>query len=574
MAFVEQHQDTPLADQLLKNWLFSLAKRGQWKTFLAHYSESGATETNACYHAYALYKNNLLKEAMALAQNLWLVEHSQPDSCDPIFKVWRDAGHLTPDLAWQRYSMALMANNVTLSNYLHRFLSKQDKLLASNFKLAHTKPRYITQTKRYSKNSGYITQVISHGIKRLARSDPDKALDTLKLYEDIHSFSQQELEDVYTYVAVRLARKPKSVHRLNQITVDVTSNQELVEAQLLTSLKQLKWSGALIYLHLLSDEIQQTNRWQYWKARILLGSEDFQDRQAANNIYAALAKERSFYGFMAADYLKQDYNFEDESISVSDEQILALEATPGIQRALELLVLNERTRARREWNFTTSEFSVRELQIAARVAKKWGWYEQAIRAMIQAAAWNDLDIRFPLAFHDSFIAGARTADIPVDWNLAIARQESAFMPDARSPVGALGIMQLMPTTAKQTANKAGLVSPSKSDLTDPYTSIRIGSAYLGQMLRRFNFNRILASAAYNAGPGRVESWRDESLPLDVWVETIPFSETRSYVMNVLMFSTIYSRKLHQKTPLIYDHERRFFSSQQVTTSQPSQPDNS
>ena len=135
-------------------------------------------------------------------------------------------------------------------------------------------------------------------------------------------------------------------------------------------------------------------------------------------------------------------------------------------------------------------------------------------------------------------------------------------------------MQLMPTTAKQTANKAGLVSPSKSDLTDPYTSIRIGSAYLGQMLRRFNFNRILASAAYNAGPGRVESWRDESLPLDVWVETIPFSETRSYVMNVLMFSTIYSRKLHQKTPLIYDHERRFFSSQQVTTSQPSQPDNS
>jgi soluble lytic murein transglycosylase len=185
--------------------------------------------------------------------------------------------------------------------------------------------------------------------------------------------------------------------------------------------------------------------------------------------------------------------------------------------------------------------------------------------MIAAQAWNDLDVRFPLAYQDSFLSGARRADIPVIWSFAVARQESAFMPDALSSAGALGVMQLMPTTAISAANREGFSIPSKLDLANPYTNIRIGSAYLGQMLRRFDHNRILASAAYNAGPSRVESWLDDSIPLDVWVETIPFRETRSYVTNVLLFSAIYGRKLNQDSPLIYAHELQKFSNQQITS---------
>jgi len=188
--------------------------------------------------------------------------------------------------------------------------------------------------------------------------------------------------------------------------------------------------------------------------------------------------------------------------------------------------------------------------------------------MIDAKAWDDLDIRFPLAYYDSFVSNARTWDIPLQWSFAIARQESAFMPDAKSSAGAMGIMQLLPSTARLTANRHGLEPVRTGDLNEPILNIQLGSAYLGRMLRRFNNNRILASAAYNAGPARVETWLDPTLPLDVWVETLPFPETRDYVENVLMFAAIYSKRLSQSRsqsqPLIYAHEFKDFSNQQIT----------
>ncbi|HIG42389.1 MAG: transglycosylase SLT domain-containing protein [bacterium] len=573
-AFVDQYQDTPLANKLLQNWLYSLAKRGEWKTLIPNYQTTGATDTNTCHYAYALHKVDRTDEAMDLAEKLWSVGFSQPDACNPIFKIWRDAGYLTSSIAWQRYSAALTTNKVTLSNYLVRFLSKEDKALANKFKLAHTRPKSMTKTSRYSQKGDKTRLIISHGLKRLARIDAIKALDTLEIYRTTHEFTEAELFDVYLYIAVRLARKPESIHDLDRIPINLGKNQELIESKILTALRLLDWSDALVHIHQLDSEPQRSRRWQYWKARILASSSDLVDQQRAITIYASLAHERGFYGFMAADIISQKYDFKDQPILVSNEEILSLEATPGIQRALELLTLDELTPARREWYFTTRDFSNRELQIAARVAQKWGWHKQAIQAMIAAKAWNDLDVRFPLAFQDSFLAGARRSDIPVVWSLAIARQESAFMPDARSSAGALGVMQLMPATAKYTARKEGLSSPSKRDLADPHTNIRIGSAYLGQMLRKFDHNRILASAAYNAGPNKVRSWLDDTIPLDVWVETIPFQETRSYVMNVLVFSAIYSRRLNQKSPLIYQHELQKFSKQQITSSTRSSPDNS
>ena len=511
---------------------------------------------------------------MRLAEKLWLVESSQPRACDPILKAWRDADNLTDELAWKRYSMALTANNVTLARYLIRFVKDQDKILANNFRMAHIRPDYINRTRLFTGTDDKSRSVILHGIKRLANKNPLKALDTLNKYQISHQFSLSELESISTYIGVRLARDPDTLHALNQMPINLSQNQKVIGVRLLTALRQLNWNDVLAFIHNLESDAQLSNRWQYWKARILSRSDDIYDQQTANGIFESLADHRGFYGFMSADILGRNYNFEDESIAVSDAEILALEAIPGIQRALELLVLDERIQARREWNFTTRHFSPMQLQIAARVASKWGWHHKAIAAIIDAKAWNDLDIRFPLAFHDNFIIGARTADIPVDWNIAIARQESAFMPDARSPVGARGIMQLMPATARLTARKVGMRNPSTHDLNNPTTNIQLGSAYLGQMMRKFGNNRILASAAYNAGPSRVRSWLDDKLPLDVWIETIPYDETRNYVMNVLVFSAIYSRKLNRQSPLVYDHERRSFSRQQITSSATAARDNS
>ena len=221
------------------------------------------------------------------------------------------------------------------------------------------------------------------------------------------------------------------------------------------------------------------------------------------------------------------------------------------------------------------DFDDRKLAAAARVAQNWGWYEQSIQTLIDSDRWDDLRVRFPLAFHDTFLAHARELDIPVNWTLAIARQESAFMPDAKSSSGALGVMQLMPATAQHTADRYGIPYRGSEQLIDPLTNISLGTAYLGEMFRRFGGNRILASAAYNAGPLRVERWIEgRDVDLDVWIETIPFRETRGYVQNILFFSVIFAYRLDQPQQLIDPREREQFARRQFSQREPTGGDRS
>ncbi len=562
ISFIDQYKDTPLAEQLRQNWLFNLARRGKWSTFLEYYQAAPDGPRNACYHGYALYKQKELGEARLAAEQLWLVGTSQPDECDPVFKVWRDNGDLTPVLAWQRYSLAIQANKMKLATYLTRFLAKKDRQLATYYKKVHKRPSEIKRISRYKTQSPQVREIVLHGVKRLARYDPEDALKAFRQYEVIHNFDPKLAAETYVHIGKHLAYADDTNDLLENLPVDASQHPELVEARIRKALRDDDWSLVLILINLLPESIQKQPGWQYWKARVLIDSEDVADRDSAHKIFLGLADTRTFYGFLSAEKLSLNYNYVDKPTHVSAEEILALEATPGIQRALELLTLGERTQARREWYFTTSQFSNRERKIAARVAAKWGWYKPAIQSLIEAKAWNELELRFPIAYQDTFISNARVADIPVYWSMAIARQESAFMPDAKSPVGAWGVMQLMPATARIAAGKTNTTFKSNKELTNPEFNIRLGSYYLGRMLRRYNNNRILATAAYNAGPGNVDKWIKPSLALDVWIETIPFRETKNYVQNVLMFSAIYGRRLGQPQPLIYDNEIEDFQTLQ------------
>tara|TARA_B110000503_G_scaffold43720_1_gene71563 strand:+ start:305 stop:2200 length:1896 start_codon:yes stop_codon:yes gene_type:complete len=567
LQFAQQYRDTPLVAPLLAHWLANLAKRGKWQTFVTHYDKVAPTEKLACQHAYGLYKVGMVDQAMTQAEKLWTVGFSQPDECDPIFNVWREADGITPENAWQRFALSLKENSKDLSSYLIRFVDGKDKPFATNYRLVHLKPKTIKRYKSFKAQNTRNREIILHGVKRLARIDPLDALLTLGQYEKLQNFDQAELEETYAYIGVRLAGKSSDLALIDSLPVNLQEQPKLVEARIRQSLTHQDWSNVMILINLLPQKQQNSNRWQYWKARALGVSVDEADRQIARNIMAKLSSERSFYGFVSADILQNEYNYQDEPNPVTLEQILSLEESPGVQRALELFALGERSRARREWYFSTSSFNNVERNIAARVALRWGWYKASIQSMIDAGTWNHLDNRFPVAYADNFITHARRANIPVQWSLAIARQESAFMPDAKSGSGALGVMQLMPGTAKQVAGKIGMSYTNNRSLTNPDLNIQLGTHYLGQMLRKFDGNRILASAAYNAGPGRVNQWLNPNVPFDVWIETIPFTETRNYVQNVLMFSSIYSRRMNELQPLIYPHEQHYFAPQQVTAIQ-------
>ena len=233
--------------------------------------------------------------------------------------------------------------------------------------------------------------------------------------------------------------------------------------------------------------------------------------------------------------------------------------TAGIRRALEFHARGQVVDARREWYHVSRLFSREEMVAQARLAYDMGWYFPAIRTISQAQYWDDLDIRFPMAHQGSLTRAARNRGLHSSWVFAITRQESAFMNDARSGAGAGGLMQLMPATAQETARKFGIPLSSPRQVYDPETNIQLGAAYLSQVHAQFGGNRVLASAAYNAGPGRVRQWLRgaDHLAFDVWVESIPFDETRQYVQNVLSYSVIYGHKLNAPQPLVEWHERYF-----------------
>ena len=228
---------------------------------------------------------------------------------------------------------------------------------------------------------------------------------------------------------------------------------------------------------------------------------------------------------------------------------------PAVVRARELLLVDQTTDARREWNLATRDFTQQQHQIAAVLAHQWQWYDYAIRTIAKGNYFDDLAIRFPTPFNDLVNKYSVKRKLEPAFVYGIIRRESAFNPQARSPVGARGLMQLMPATARQVSRKLKLKSPSRRDLYTPSFNINLGSTYISDMLKKYHGHRALASAAYNAGPHRVNKWLPEEneLPADVWIDTIPFTETREYVRAILAYTALFEWKMNQNPTRLSEH---------------------
>lgn len=256
---------------------------------------------------------------------------------------------------------------------------------------------------------------------------------------------------------------------------------------------------------------------------------------------AALAEERHFYGFLASEFLGQAPKLNHRPFEMSDDQRQAFLADPGIKAAQEWYQLDRLIRARRAWSYAVSRLSPAKKSVAAKVAHEWGWYDQAIHTAASAAHKDDLLVRFPMGHFDVVSGQAKSQSISPDWVFALIRQESAYRAEARSPVGALGLMQLMPGTAKILHRKHGERYPGRRGVLRVNNNVKLGTRYMAQLADRFKGSLPLATAGYNAGPRRSVSWQDptESIPGDLWIETVPIAETREYVKNIMTYQVIY-----------------------------------
>lgn len=555
--FLETNEGSFLAYKVREQWLSFLASEQRWDTFLSYYQDMGQKRLQ-CFELYArlLAKDESVNEEIAA---LWSEGKSHPKQCNSLFERWIRQDGLTNEIAWQRFLNAMDKDRRGLAKYVSRKMDGKYRQYAELYIQVDAKPSLIKQHRNFSEQSSEMQHIIARGIQRLSRYEPKDALYHWELFEAQQMFDPKLSTETKIYLAKRLTWNDD----IQEAADLIASSQELrssyvVEYLIREGLKNQEWENILSWINSMDESEQQSDRWLYWRARAQDMLKLEEPAIPSESIYQQISKNRSFYGFLASDILGQKYSLEHETVNVLPSTLLLVEKMPAILRAKELWLRGNYEEAQAEWRFAVNKMDDKEITAAGRIAQNWGWYNKAIVAMIISKQWNDLDLRFPLAYEDAIAKVSASTKLEPNFIYAIARQESAFSERARSSAGALGLMQLMPATARETALKTG-IQHREQYLLDPEYNINLGSHYMTELMQRFNGNRILAIAAYNAGPHRVNRWVadiPENQPFDIWIETIPFKETRGYVQNVLAFSVIYAYRMGKESSLITEKESK------------------
>ena len=555
--FLADHGVLPQANWMKLRWLRWLAERGDWATFVKYYDPKLNFTELDCLNGQYQVQHKLKAEGYATAEKLWLVGKAQPAACDALFSQWAAEGQLTEQKRWQRVKLAAEARNYGLATSLANGLNTLGPQARLMIDVAQ-KPDMLSQPSRFLPASEAMSDAVGLGLRRLARQNPEKAASLLDTYAANMHFSRDEKVAIAREIGLTFARRydSRGLDIMTRYDPELRDNT-VTEWRLRLLLRLARWEDAYQLTRKLPQDLATTSRWRYWQARSLELAEP--KNPQAQVLFKTVAKERDFYGFLAADRAQTPYQLNNRPLVLSPQVIKKVRNTPGIQRALEFHDRGQIVDGRREWYHVSRLFSRDEMVAQAKLAYDMQWYFPAIRTISLAKYWDDLDIRFPMAHRDTLVREAKVRGLHSSWVFAITRQESAFMADARSGVGATGLMQLMPATAKETARKFSIPLASPQQVLIPDKNIQLGAAYLSQVHSQFNGNRVLASAAYNAGPGRVRQWLKGAnhLGFDVWIESIPFDETRQYVQNVLSYSVIYGQKLNVPQPLVDWHERYF-----------------
>lgn len=537
-AFLSTYNDGSLANRLRLKWLSHLKKRNRSDSYLKYYQEDDPIKFK-CYFLRIKVKQGYAEDYIKIIRDIWLVGKSQPKSCNPLFKWYEENGHQTIEQVWERFALAMEKNNISLARYLSRKLPNDEQSKAKLWLATHSNPKSKIFTSSLQDDNHINRKIIRHGLHRLAKKDITAAHEAWLALKENYAFGSDLHDDVERSLALRAAyrhdeRAKTWMYQLPKDVVDASTGMWRARS----ALRSLDWELVLRGIAMLNEEEKAESQWQYWKARAL---SEIGLQSDANELFKRVANERNYYGFLAADQIEVPYKIENNPVIYSEKELQEVMQVSAIVRSEQLLLVNQLPDARREWNFGIKDFTEKQLQIAAALAHNWEWHDYAIRTIAKGNYLDDLSIRFPTPYDELVYKYSQRRKLEPEFVYGIIRRESAFNVQARSPVGARGLMQLMPSTARQVSRQLNLKSPSIYDLYRASFNINLGSTYISEMLKKFNGHRALASAAYNAGPHRVDKWLPENseMPADVWVDTIPFTETREYVRAILAYTALF-----------------------------------
>ncbi|NGX16106.1 transglycosylase SLT domain-containing protein [Wenzhouxiangella sp. XN24] len=549
-AFLAAHPELGFSDGLRRQWAHSLARRGAWGDYLEVYEQHYATRNDTtldCHAFTARLRRGATAGLAEAALARWLSPVSQPEACDPAFEWLAAQRELTDERRRQRMTLALEVGEFRLARWLARPLGDAAVAEVDRWSRIHADPVTRLGAPDDWRDTPRERALLLYGFQRLASAEPELAARRWPAFRATFAFEDAERALVDRRIALVHAWRhlPGAADLLATLPADSHDADTRTWAVRL-AIRAQDWQAVEAGLARLDAGTAAEPVWRYWQARML---EATGRAPAARPVYAALATERGYYSFMAADRLDADYNWQHADTAPDEAMLAALARRPDLVRARELFHVGLENHGRIEWQRAVARLAPPERAQAGILAKRWGWYSRAITAATGAGLVNDLDLRFPLPWRPLIEAQSARAGISSAWVYGVTRSESLFMPDASSGAGAIGLMQLLPATGRQTAPQAGVSFRGYQTLLDPETNVALGTTYLAEMLARFGNHRVLATAAYNAGPNRVDRWLpdDASLPADAWVDSMPYRETRGYVQRVLASEAVFQWRMSGQT---------------------------
>ncbi|MCA0935448.1 murein transglycosylase [Vibrio alginolyticus] len=553
-AFIAEYDAFPFSRRVRAPYLDSLYKQQDWKTITEFQTVIPSGERYQCIYYNAQLKQGKQAAAFKGAQDMWLNGTSVANECDPVFDAWDKAGKRTDDLILQRMLLAFDARNSSLIRYLVKLpKSEKARRQANEMKALFDKPATVAEFAKKKPANDFYRAQSEYALEKLARMDAEQAQQAYDQVIKGQKFSADKARSLADYIAFRLTRtESSSMAKWRDDKTKTSQNIPLIETRIRLAIQNGDWKGVQQWIAVLDKKQQETLRWQYWLGRseIALG-----DEVAGKKRLAALVGQRDFYSVAAANEIGQSIKYPTSKITLDKKVVQPYHET--LARIEELIETDKIAAAKSEWAYLLSRVDQNEKSMLAAYASSKHWHHLTVTASIQAKMWGNIELRFPVAHRWWFDFYAQKHDINPVTMMSLARQESALDTEARSPVGARGIMQIMPATAKYTVRKYKLSYEGSQDLYNVGKNIEIGSHYLQGLMQDYDNNRIFALAAYNAGPNRVKTWRERTqgkVDAYAFIEAIPFRETRGYVQNILMFETYYRDLLGIDGAFLNQHE--------------------
>lgn len=543
LGFIDKYADSPLSEDLRIHLVKRYNDDKQWDKTYLQFQDKPSSIKARCLHLEARLELGDEHNALPAAKELWMTGRDRPRQCNSLFTKLKKHKQLSQEDYWKRIGLAIDRGASSLAKSLSKQLGRTDQQLTKIWISARSRPEKALKSSRLKKDNPHTRDVIAYAIKRIARKDTDQAKSVFRKASRKYKFDSTQQADVNRYIAIRdaLDHKPHALMSLSAVPED-SQDMQTKEWIVRLAVRQGNWEKALKSINSMPTEKQDSSTWKYWKARCL---EATNKNSEAKALFKSITSNASFYGFLAADHLQQSYKMLEHRHPELKQNISMLSRKDGIQRALELLALDMKAKGRAEWFHNLDASNKNQMLAAAKLAQNKGFHFTSILTLSKAKAWNQVELRFPMA-HESLVRlEANQQGVSPALVYGVIRRESAFDPNIVSSARAQGLMQLIPPTAKQVARGLKLKPLRKKQIFEPEINIKLGTAYLKTLLKRFNGNYALATASYNAGPHRMPRWAPD-YPLEAarWVESIPFNETRNYVQAVLAYMTIYEYKLN------------------------------